>query len=150
MFVSLIFVSRLTAKTRVDKADMEAVVAKLAARNAAIGVRGTLIVTEWHAAQIIEGPADQVDGLMRRIIEDAGEEQVTIIERKPIDGYRFSSWSLGYWGDASYMDRKIGAVLDRHDAVMHAGHTAQLYDLMLLLARESCKRQGPIGNSFTV
>ena len=145
MFVSLIFVSRRTSDRAVTKAHMEEVVTRLAERNARIGVRGTLLVTGRHAAQIIEGPEDQVDRLMAAIREDPRHEDVTVIERKPIDGYRFADWCFGYWGDATYMDQKISAVLEKRGAAALAGDTAQLYDLMRLLARESLKQQGPIG-----
>jgi hypothetical protein len=146
MFVSLIYVSRRTSDRVLPKAEMEELIVRLTERNARVGVRGALLVTGRHVAQILEGPEVPVDQLMTTIRQDLRHEDITIIERKPISGYRFADWCFAYWGDASYMDQKISAVLDKHDAVTRTSDTAQLYDLMRLLARESHKQQGPIGN----
>ena len=147
MFVSLIYVSRRTSERVVPKAEMEELVAQWTARNARLRVRGALLITSHHIAQILEGPEEQVDLLMAEARREPRHEDITVIERKPIDGYRFSDWCFAYWGSASYMDQKIMAVLDKRDAVTRGDDTAQLYDLMRLLARESQKRQGPIGNA---
>lgn len=146
MFVSLIYVSRRTSDRAIPKAEIDELIAGLADRNARLKVRGALLVTGRHIAQILEGPEAQVDRLLADIRRDPRHDDITVIERKPIDGYRFSDWCFAYWGSASYMDQKISAVLDKHDAVARGDDTAQLYELMRLLARESQKQHGPIGN----
>ena len=108
-------------------------------------MRGALICTEQHFAQLLEGPEAAIDELMLSIGSDPRHDRVTIIERKPIDGYRFVDWDLAYWGSASYMDRKIAAVLEKQATETITSETAQLYDLMQLLARESHKQHRPIG-----
>jgi hypothetical protein len=146
MLVSLIYISRRTSDWVVSKAGIDELIAGWAERNARLKVRGALLVTSQHIAQILEGPEEQVDGLLAEIRCDLRHDGITVIERRPIDGYRFSDWCFAYWGSASYMDRKIAAVLEKHDALARGDDTAQLYELMRLLARESGKQRGPIGN----
>jgi len=145
MFISLIYVSRRTIKRVAPKAEVDATIARWTKRNARLRIRGALLITSGHVAQILEGPEESVDHLMERMRRDPRHENVTVIERKPIDGYRFPDWCFAYWGTASYMDRKIAAVMAKHEALSEAGETAELFDLMRLLARESHHGHGPIG-----
>lgn len=146
MFISLIYISRCRSRQAVEKAQLDELVAGWAERNAALGVRGALLVTNHHLAQILEGPDEAVDRLMADIRRDPRHERVTVIERRPIDGYRFTDWCFAYWGTATYMDQKVAAVLEKQDAMNRTGETVELFDLMRLLARESHVRHGPIGN----
>lgn len=145
MFISAIYVSRRTSNRVVPQAEMDELTAMWSARNARMGVRGVLLVANRHIAQIYEGPEAAVDELIANASRDSRMTDLMVIERRPIDGYRFTDWCFAYWGTASYMDQKIATVLDKHDELSHAGDTAELFDLMRLLARESHKAQGRIG-----
>ena len=147
MFISLIYVSRRMSERIVAKAEMDELIAHWSERNARRRVRGALLVTSHHIAQILEGPEEEVDRLLIEIRQEPRHEDLTVIERKPIDGYRFTDWCFAYWGDASYMDQKIATVLEKQDAAAWPEDTVQLFDLMRLLARESHKQSGPIGPS---
>jgi len=145
MFISLIHVSRRTSLRTVRKAEMDELIAGWSERNAKLRIRGALLVTSHHVAQILEGPGEAVDRLLAVTQQDPRLEDVTVIERRPIDGYRFTDWCFAYWGTASYMDQKIAAVLDKRDALNRTSETAELFKLMQMLARESNKQDGPIG-----
>lgn len=145
MLSSLIYVSRSLISRSAQQTEIEAIVSTSTERNARLAVRGALIFTEQHFAQLLEGPEAAIDELMLRIGRDPRHDRVIVIERKPIDSYHFADWGLAYWGSASYMDQKISAVLDRQDPVMLKNDTRLLYTLIRLLARESQEQNGPIG-----
>jgi hypothetical protein len=145
MFISAIYVSRRTSNRVVPQAEMDELTAMWNARNARMGVRGVLLVANRHIAQIYEGPEEAVDELVANASRDPRMTGLTVIERRPIDGYRFTDWCFAYWGTASYMDQKIATVLEKQDGLSHADDTAELFDLMRLLARESHKQHGRIG-----
>ncbi|KKC23791.1 blue light sensor protein [Sphingomonas sp. SRS2] len=149
MFISLIYVSHSLIAREAQEAEIDSIVTGSVERNARLGVRGALLFTEQHFAQLLEGPETAVEEVMERIIEDPRHDQITIIERKPIDGYRFPDWSIVYWGNASYMDRKIATVLHKQDALNQAGQTAQLYELIQRMAQGSHDRDAPIGRPST-
>ncbi|KRB85405.1 blue light sensor protein [Sphingomonas sp. Root710] len=145
MFISLIYVSHSLIPTGSEQDEIESIVTASTERNGRLGVRGALLFTEVYFAQLLEGPETAVEEVMESIIQDPRHDQITIIERKPIDGYRFSDWGLAYWGNASYMDRKISTVLHKQDAVNASGQTAQLFELIQRLSHESHDHEGPIG-----
>lgn len=145
MFISLIYVSQSLIAPADQRREVEAIVTGSIRRNLSLGVRGALLFTERHFAQLLEGPAAAVDEVMASIERDMRHEQVTVIERKPVDGYRFPDWGLAYWGNATYMDRKIASILHKRDLVNRAGQTAQLFELIHRLSQESRGQAAPIG-----
>lgn len=145
MYVSLIYVSRSLLELPVQAGEIDHIVSGSIERNGRLGVRGALIFTERHFGQLLEGPAAAVDELMVSIGADRRHEQVTVIERRPIDGYRFPDWGLAYWGDATYMDLQVARLLEKADAPSRSEQTADLFSLIQRLARESHRQQAPIG-----
>lgn len=145
MFRSLIYVSRSRLLLPSQAEEIDRIVSGSIERNSRLEVRGALIFTERHFAQILEGPAPAVDELMDSIGRDWRHEAVTVIEDKAIDGYRFPDWSLAYWGDAGYMDQHVARVLDKADALSRSQQTANLFELMQKLAQASQDHDGPIG-----
>jgi len=146
MYQSLIYVSQSLIDPPDRAREIDQIVAISQDRNAQLAVRGALIFTERHFAQILEGPEKAVDDLMVSINRDRRHQKVMVIERKPIDAYRFSDWSLAYWGAATYMDQQVARIVEKHDALEAMGQAADLYSLIHLLARESQKLRGPIGS----
>lgn len=145
MYQSLIYVSRSRLILPDQAGEVDRIVAASTERNAALRVRGALIFTERHFAQILEGPGAALDELMESIGHDPRHEQVTVIDRRAIDGYRFQDWSLAYWGDAGYMDNQVARVLAKADALTRSEHTADLFTLLQTLSRESHREHRPIG-----
>ncbi|QEH78801.1 BLUF domain-containing protein [Sphingomonas sp. C8-2] len=145
MYQSLIYVSRSRLELPSQAAEIDRIVAGSIIRNGRLGVRGALIFTERHFAQILEGPPGAIAELMGSIRRDPRHEAVTVIEDKAIDGYRFPDWSLAYWGDASYMDQHVARVLDKADALSRTQQTANLYELLQKLSQASHDQDRPIG-----
>lgn len=145
MFISLIYVSHSLIPPGARHDEIERIVTASTERNERLGVRGALLFTEQYFAQLLEGPETAVEEVMESIIQDPRHDQITIIERKPIDGYRFPDWGLAYWGNAGYMDQKIATVLYRQDELNQAGQTAQLFELIQRLSQGSHDQQAPIG-----
>lgn len=145
MYQSLIYVSRSRLILPDQAGEIDRIVSGSIERNATLAVRGALIFTERHFAQILEGPEVSIDALMESIGRDLRHERVTVVERRPIDGYRFPDWSLAYWGDAGYMDNQVARILDKVEALGKAPETSDLFALIQRLAQESHKQDGPIG-----
>lgn len=145
MFISLIYISHSVIARTTQKNEIDNIVTGSIERNARLRIRGALLFTEKHFAQLLEGPESAVEELMASIMRDPRHDHVTIIERRPIDGYRFPDWGLAYWGNASYMDRKIASILYKRDLVNQVGQTAQLFELIHRLAQESYDQKAPIG-----
>ncbi|KQX19260.1 MULTISPECIES: BLUF domain-containing protein [unclassified Sphingomonas] len=145
MYQSLIYVSRSRLQLPSQAEEIDRIVSGSIERNARLEVRGALIFTERHFAQLLEGPPGSIAELMDSIRRDWRHESVTVIENKPIDGYRFPDWSLAYWGDASYMDQHVARVLDKADALNRTQQTTDLYELLQKLAQASHDQDGPVG-----
>ena len=145
MYQSLIYVSRSCLRLPEQAAEIDRIVCGSTERNAILAVRGALIFTERHFAQILEGPEASIVELMRSIERDRRHEQVTVIESRRIPGYRFSDWSLCYWGDASYMDDQVARVLDKVKALGEPDDGPRLLDLFQTLSRARRDQRGPIG-----
>jgi hypothetical protein len=145
MYQSLIYVSRSRLQLPSQAEEIDRIVSGSIRRNARLEVRGALIFTERHFGQLLEGPPGSIAELMDSIRSDWRHESVTVIENKPIDGYRFPDWSLAYWGDASYMDQHVARVLDKADALNRTQQTANLYELLQKLSQASHDQDGPIG-----
>lgn len=145
MLLSLIYVSRSRLELPAQANEVDRIVQGSTERNAGLGVRGALIFTERHFAQILEGTGDAIDELMESIMRDPRHERVTVLERRPIDSYHFPGWNLAYWGDASYMDGHVERIMAKSDALGREHQTADLSALMQLLSRESHRRRKPVG-----
>jgi hypothetical protein len=145
MYHSLIYVSRSLLVLPDQAGEIDRIVEGSIERNAALAVRGALIFTERHFAQLLEGPSAAIETLMDSIERDPRHERVTVIERRAIEGYRFPDWSLAYWGDAGYMDLQVARVMKKADALSRSEQTTDLFTLLHALARESHRQRGPIG-----
>lgn len=143
--ISLIYVSRSTIPRSRHEDDIDAIMSGSIARNHELAVRGVLIFTEGHFAQLLEGPKAGVDELMASIERDQRHEQLTVIERRRIDDYRFPDWGLAYWGSAAYVNDKLSSLLDARRAVILTQETRQIFELMWQLTLASKQEGKPIG-----
>lgn len=81
-----------------------AIVARARVRNAALDVTGTLMATENHFAQMLEGPRDAIDSLMRSIGRDPRHRDLVVVQDASCANRRFARWSLAYHGTSSYFE----------------------------------------------
>eukprot|EP01065_Artemidia_motanka_P004083 TRINITY_DN11970_c0_g1_i1.p1 TRINITY_DN11970_c0_g1~~TRINITY_DN11970_c0_g1_i1.p1 ORF type:complete len:584 (+),score=208.46 TRINITY_DN11970_c0_g1_i1:48-1754(+) len=69
---------------------------RAATSNRRLGVTGALLfsLTSGQFFQLLEGDADDVDGLFSRICEDKRHRDVTVLRRQSVDGRRFPQWAM--------------------------------------------------------
>jgi hypothetical protein len=118
-----------------DLSKLDAIVETSRGRNFDLMVTGALIFTEKRFAQWLEGPRPAIDELMASINRDPRHRDVRVIKIADDVPRRFASWSLAYWGTATFVDRLIQAV--RSDAVapeMHAMNLHRLEEVIYQLA----------------
>ncbi|RYE04148.1 MAG: BLUF domain-containing protein [Sphingomonadales bacterium] len=109
---SLIYVSRERIPPPSDEAAIAEIVTVSRARNATLGVTGTLVSTRDYFAQILEGPSEAIDALMDSIHRDLRHDHVTVLRIWPIAQRSFAGWSMAYSGTSNYLARHIGPLLD--------------------------------------
>jgi hypothetical protein len=66
------------------------------ARNARAGISGMLLYKEGAFMQLIEGPADVVCVLLRKIQIDPRHRGMTVLYCRPITQRTFASWSMAF------------------------------------------------------
>jgi hypothetical protein len=91
-------------------AELDKLVETSRARNADLAVTGALIFTERHFAQWLEGPRAAIDELMISINRDSRHRDIQVVKVADDVPRRLASWSLAYWGTATFVDRLIVAV----------------------------------------
>lgn len=62
--------------------------------NARDGLTGALAAHQGSYLQVIEGPADVLDNLLRRLESDPRHRHLTLIDREPIDQRLFGDWTM--------------------------------------------------------
>ncbi len=145
MLASLLYVSRSRLAMPMQGGEVDVIVEQSVARNARLHIRGALVFTEKHFAQVLEGPAEAVAELMTSIEGDPRHELVTVAAQGDIKDYRFPNWALAYRGGASFMDQQVSALLRKPDG-HYDGEAARLYEIIRRLAVE-CADKGPIGRT---
>lgn len=143
MFTSLMYVSKSCLAKAEQAREIDAIVSESSGRNEVLQVRGALVFTERHFAQVLEGPKAGVDTLMDSIRRDPRHEALLVVCETDIDDYRFPNWTLAYHGGASYMDQQVSALMRAHDAT-YDDDVARLYYLIKSFAIESLS-SGPVG-----
>ena len=143
MLTSLTYVSKSRVGRSCAPREIDSIVGMSSLRNELLQVRGALVFTEQHFAQVLEGPKGALDTLMTSIRRDARHEQLTVLHETAIDDYKFPGWTLAYHGGASYMDQQVSALLRPRDAT-YDDDAAKLYFLIKSFAMESLS-SGPVG-----
>lgn len=108
---SLLYVSRLNMPSAGAAAEVQRIVAVARERNARVGITGSIVFTEVHFAQLLEGPAAAVDGLMEKIAADARHRDVAVVERTTVRKRRFPDWAMAYSGPSFLLDRHVKPLL---------------------------------------
>lgn len=102
------------------RAELHGLVEKARLRNAADGVTGTLVFTEVHFAQYVEGPTAAMDDLIGRLKEDRRHRNVDVLKEAGCSNRMFANWSLGYSGPEYILarghDRRFAAAHYRSKA----------------------------------
>jgi hypothetical protein len=83
------------ASPSLGPADLEAIAARAAARNAENDITGLLLHQDGRFYGVMEGPQSRVFRRMEVIITDRRHSGVRILREVPISERRFESWSFG-------------------------------------------------------
>ena len=92
--VRLTYASRL--KKPLGHAALENIMNVSRRNNRKLGVTGALCSSPRGFLQILEGPADTVNDLYRRIVQDPRHRTPTLLEYGPVPCRDFENWSMAY------------------------------------------------------
>lgn len=109
--LALLYVSRSQLADSDTDAALRAIIDRSVDWNGSVGITGALVHTGTHFAQILEGPANEVEALMARIAVDSRHTEVTIVWHAPLARRRFEGWSMAYCGTAVFMRDQVKALL---------------------------------------
>ena len=84
-----------TATGRTDSLmNVAAILGESQRNNDRDGLTGALAAHDGRYLQVIEGPADVLDGLLRRLDQDPRHTDIRVLERAPIESRSFADWSM--------------------------------------------------------
>jgi len=106
--VRLTYASRL--KKNMSREDLAGIVTVSRRNNKKLGVTGALCHSPRGFLQILEGPADAVNDLFRRIVQDPRHSNVTLIEYTKAPFREFENWSMAY----VHSDELAAAILHKY------------------------------------
>jgi Sensors of blue-light using FAD len=92
--IHCIYASR--GRTTTSAAEIQTLLERARAKNAAQGITGMLLFIEGSFFQVLEGDAALVDETYEVIARDARHDRVTQIIREPIAQRSFGEWSMGF------------------------------------------------------
>lgn len=90
--VQVFYISRCDPS--VTPTDVYRIVGSSQVRNRRRQVTGLLAYTGQHFAQVVEGSAAEVDGLLHSIADDPRHRQMRVLQRLEDVSRRFGSWSM--------------------------------------------------------
>lgn len=108
---SLLFVSISLIPSADEAREIGSILAVGERRNAKLGVTGALVFTHRHFAEIIEGPADALAQLMTSIRRDPRHADLFEVDCLAIDRPTFARWAMAYHGPATYVGKRVEALL---------------------------------------
>ena len=90
--LQLLYVS--TAASGLDQRDLDDIVGEAVARNASLGVTGSLYYNGRNFMQLLEGPAPVVQDLRASIRRDVRHSGVVVIKELTGSSQAFAAWSM--------------------------------------------------------
>jgi len=81
--------------------------------NAKLGITGVLLFNEGAFAQILEGPAPELEDLFDRIQLDDRHFDITVLETDWTEARLFPNWSMGFAGHHAAAAAQYAGVADR-------------------------------------
>jgi Sensors of blue-light using FAD len=115
--LSLVYVSRPVLGVVDRIRELERIRDVSAARNAALDVTGLLITAAHYFAQLLEGPAENLEHLMASILADRRHSEVRIIRRREVAEPRLPGRPFTRYDTGAFGDRAVNRAL----AAAHAG-----------------------------
>lgn len=132
---SLLYVSksRLAVPAELDRVDD--IVAESRRWNPAHQITGALLFTHAYFAQLLEGPAAEIDVLLARIRGDDRHADVEVVDRRGLTARRFGEWSMAYSGPSFFMSQLVQPLVGRQPGAHLAREVDRLARMMRDLAR---------------
>ncbi len=113
-FIRLVYASRATFPAGLDNASLNSDLARILMQsrrnNPANGLVGALYFADGCFFQCLEGPAEAVDALYKRLPADPRHRDLTVLSRETIQQPSFSNWSMKFVPNAAV----VRQLLDRH------------------------------------
>ncbi|MCL6251238.1 BLUF domain-containing protein [Altererythrobacter sp. KTW20L] len=81
------------------------------ARNSQLGITGLLIVTAMYFAQVLEGPEDAVDDVMKSILADPRHHEIVVVRRDIANRRRFPLWRMARFEHETFADASLSPLL---------------------------------------
>lgn len=92
--VSLLYASLATRPFSPD--ELRELLQAARANNHRLGITGLLIYSDGHFMQELEGPAEAVEELFRKIAADSRHTSVTRLFTRPMEVRQFGDWSMAF------------------------------------------------------
>ncbi len=106
--VQLIYASAATKPFSPD--DLKALLTKARARNTLYKVSGMLLYHSGSFLQVLEGPDESIDLILRSIFKDQRHSNTRTLSRSTILSREFPTWSMGFTDTTLAMTRPEGHV----------------------------------------
>lgn len=115
------YISRISATT--TRADVDAIAASAAEKNAQLGITGVLVAGGGFFFQILEGPAEEVDGVFRTICADDRHQEVLLLgSQDGVPSRMFPNWAM----ERVYVDPGASAHMETLSAVLSTAFAMKL------------------------
>lgn len=79
------------------------------------GLTGALAAHRDHYIQVVEGPAQALDALLRRLEQDPRHRDIVILDREPVDTRLFGRWSMAAARITPEHEAALDALIDDRD-----------------------------------
>ena len=88
--------------------NLAAILAESHRNNLQSGLTGALAAHRNRYIQVVEGPPEILDALLRRLERDVRHKDIRILDRRPVSQRRFAAWSMA----SPRITPKLGDLLD--------------------------------------
>ncbi len=89
----IVYASTATGSTG-SLVNMVAILAESQRNNARDGLTGALAAHDERFIQVLEGPGQTLDGLLRRLEGDPRHRNIVVLDRRPIGERMFGDWAM--------------------------------------------------------
>lgn len=109
--VSLLYVSRSRLEPEARRAALEDIEYACLSNNTDLDITGILVVTKEYFTQLLEGPVDNVDAVMARIIKDPRHGDIQIVRRTPVTSRFFSNWKMARFDVGNFGETAVAPII---------------------------------------
>jgi hypothetical protein len=94
MLYRLVYRSRSCIPAEDAPVEVDRLLRRAKAANAATGITGALLLADGHFLQAIEGPLEAVEALFERICSDFRHRDVQLLDFAPAEDRLFRDWAM--------------------------------------------------------